>query len=205
MPQLGFLSWCGLGCHSPSLCSRVRAFTVFPTTHAWKPDPTAESGEVSHDELSHTAGSRLLARGVPCETMAGFCLPSWAGTEVDPHRASVSALDFPASCTGEDVSAPWRCLALCFLGSVTTAYSGFRDRLPSSSFRGHSKMSTPIAPVCLRDASHQPGKVALTLWEWGISQPPKPQKQRERAGSWKLIPNKGARLFWWTQIKRCPR
>lgn len=63
---------CGLGCHSPSLCSHVHAFTVLSTTHAWKPDPKAERGEVSHDGLSHTAGSRLLAKGVPCEMMAGF-------------------------------------------------------------------------------------------------------------------------------------
>lgn len=102
-----------------------------------------------------------------------FCLPSLA----DRGRPSpgVFALNFPASCTGEDVSAPWSWLALCFLGSVTTAYNGFREGMPSSSFRGHSEMSTPIAPICLRDASHQPGKVALTLWEWCIGQPPKPQ------------------------------
>lgn len=85
-----------------------------------------------------------------------FCPPPWAGTEVDPHRVSVSAFDFPASCTGEDVSAPWRCLALCFLGSVTTAYSGFREGLPSSSFRGSQQdvdsHSSCLSQGCLSSA-----------------------------------------------------
>lgn len=61
-------------------------------------------------------------------------------------------------------------------GSVAGMYSGQREVLPSFSFMGHSERSTPVVPVCLRDAFYQPEKVAFKLWEWHIGQPPKPQE-----------------------------
>lgn len=52
------------------LVGKCNAFTVLPTMYVLKPDPKAEPGEVSEDGLSHTAGSRLLATGVPREVRA---------------------------------------------------------------------------------------------------------------------------------------